>query len=189
MPVMMIAATAPSVTSVTPQPGRPSTRLRAAWSSLAWRAWVFVPSPFKGLRAETAKRGRNASVGITAMSCVNRTEKAFRPPVVCINPFSVSVCSTIAVDDRARIRPIAIEDLVSMPMNRQAPVITAAVTTICSPPSPRSLWRMSQRARGSSSSPTRKSIITTPNSAKWRRSFTSDPTSPRTGPMAIPAAK
>ena len=47
------------------------------------------------------------------------------------------------------------------------------VHPICNPPSPSSRWRMSQRARGSSSSPIRNSIITTPNSAKCCRSSVS----------------
>ena len=48
-----------------------------------------------------------ANIGITAISCVNSTEKDDRPPVVRISLFSVSVCSTIAVDDSAKISPTA----------------------------------------------------------------------------------
>src|SRR6056297_3313736 len=57
------------------------------------------------------------------------------------------------------------------------------VRTICSPPSPSRRWRMSHSARGSSSSPMRNSIITTPNSAKCCNSSVSwPPTRPKTGP-------
>ena len=63
----------------------------------------FAVSPSDG----SASSGSSASIGITAMSCVSRTEKADRPPGVCISPFSDRVCSTMAVEDSARIIPAA----------------------------------------------------------------------------------
>ena len=47
-------------------------------------------------------------MGITAISCVSRTEKTDRPPAVCINPFSDKVCNTIAVEDSDSVKPMAI---------------------------------------------------------------------------------
>ena len=48
-----------------------------------------------------------ASIGMTAMSWVKRTEKLDWPPSDFINPFSFSVCSTIAVEESAMTRPMA----------------------------------------------------------------------------------
>ena len=47
-----------------------------------------------------------ASIGITAISCVNSTENADRPPDVRIRFFSDRVCSTMAVDDSEHNMPI-----------------------------------------------------------------------------------
>ena len=49
----------------------------------------------------------NASIGITAMSWNNSTEKLDCPPSLFIRPFSFSVCKTIAVDDNASTMPMA----------------------------------------------------------------------------------
>ena len=48
-----------------------------------------------------ARRGIAASMGITATSWNNSTEKALWPASVFIRPFSFNVWSTIAVDESA----------------------------------------------------------------------------------------
>ena len=142
-----------------------------------------------GIRG-SASNGNSAKIGITAISCINSTEKAERPPPVWIRPFSLRVCSTIAVELSATTSPTASATDQYSPNTSIAPPITASVVrAICSPPSPNNLCRISHSARGSSSSPIRNSIITTPNSAKCCRSCTLSPTSPSTGPITIPAAK
>ncbi len=65
------------------------------------------PSSSKCDSAGSVRSGRIASIGMTAMSCVSRTENEARPPAVCIRPFSFSVCSTMAVEESAKIIPIA----------------------------------------------------------------------------------
>jgi hypothetical protein len=52
--------------------------------------------------------GMIAMIRMTAMSWKRRTEKLAWPPRVCSTPFSASDCKTMAVDDIATIRPIAI---------------------------------------------------------------------------------
>ena len=103
---------------------------------------------------------------MTAMSWVSSTEKLDCPPSLFIRPFSFRVCSTIAVDDRHSTSPIASANCQGWPNASAMPVTSAAVPSTCSPPSPSSLPRMAHSAFGSSSRPTRNSIITTPNSAK-----------------------
>ena len=80
-----------------------------------------------------------------------------------------------------------------LPAEAQAsapPPSAAAVTTTCSPPSPMIGRRSSQSFEGCSSRPTRKSITTTPNSAKCMTSSPSWPTRPRSdGPMTMPATR
>ena len=152
-----------------------------------WRCTV--PSGFNDTAAGIASNGSKANIGITAMSCVNKTEKVARPPAVCTNPFSASVCNTIAVEDNAKIKPIASDVAQSKPINIAAPIMAAVVTVTCNPPRPISLSRISHKARGSSSNPIRNSIMTTPNSAKCIRSWDSVPTNPVIGPMTIPASR
>ena len=54
-----------------------------------------------------ASSGSSASIGITAMSWNSSTANELWPPPVCSSPFSARVCSTMAVEERARIRPTA----------------------------------------------------------------------------------
>ena len=95
----------------------------------------------------------------------------------------------MAVEDEATTQPAATATCHGMPKAMPSPAITATVPSICSPPSPSSLLRSRQSVAGSSSMPTRKSIITTPNSATSWISWVSPPTSPSTGPMMMPAIR
>ena len=68
--------------------------------------------------------------------------------------------------------------------------ISDAQTITCSPPMPRIGPLRRQRSEGWSSRPMRKSIITTPNSAKCMTSWPSSPISPNpNGPMTMPAIR
>ena len=109
IPAKMIAATAPMVTSVTPQAGKPSTRLMVLCPSPWAASLTRCSAPFSETvtGSVTISSGKNAKIGITAMSCVSSTENTDRPPVVCISPFSFSVCNTIAVELSDSVRPIA----------------------------------------------------------------------------------
>ncbi len=187
----MTKATAPSVTSVTPQPGSPST------SEIAASPWLSGSTPLRRIEPSSAIRagrprassGRSASIGITAMSWVSSTENEERPPAVASRSFSDRVCSTIAVEDSEKISPIASAVWNATPSRIPPSVSSAVVTTICSPPRPRSRWRMSHSACGESSRPIRNSIMTTPNSAKCLTFSASEPTIPSSGPIAMPASR
>lgn len=61
--------------------------------------------------------------------------------------------------------PIATAWAQSLPIGIARPAMAAAVSPTCRLPSPSSRRRMSQSVRARSSSPTRNSISTTPNSA------------------------
>ena len=104
--------------------------------------------------------------------------------------FSLSVCSTMAVDDSESVMPTAAAACHGRPTS-SAPVATASVVmTTCRPPKPRIGARSVQSIAGSSSSPMTKSIITTPNSAKCMTSCPPVPSSDRPkGPMATPASR
>lgn len=52
--------------------------------------------------------GRKAKIGITAMSCNKRIEKDASPEAVLNKFFSLSVCRTIAVEDKAKHNAIVI---------------------------------------------------------------------------------
>ncbi|GAB1362624.1 hypothetical protein MASR1M32_18600 [Rhodobacter sp.] len=104
------------------------------------------------------------SIGTTAMSCVSRTAKPARPPGLRIRPFSVSVCSTMAVEDIASIIPITMALRQFCPASQAVRPMARMVRQICAPPRPSRRCRMSHSTCGSSSSPMRNIIITTPNS-------------------------
>ena len=71
----------------------------------------------------------------------------------------------------------------------QRAMTTSVVIPTCPPPNPSNLARMPQSILGSSSRPTRKSIITTPNSAKCWMAMTSTPSTARIGLITIPAMR
>ena len=102
----------------------------------------------------------------------------------------MSVCRTIAVDDMARIMPtVSASSQPSPASTRPSPASASTVSVTCRPPRPTSRPRMLQSSRGSSSSPTRNSIITTPSSAMPRSASVSAPAKPSTGPISTPAAR
>ena len=136
------------------------------------------------------RSGSRARIGITARSWKSRTAKELWPAAVLRSPLSASDCSTIAVEDMDRMSPTATASRAGCPKARPRAVITAVVAPTCRLPRPRIGPRSRHSRVGSSSSPTRKSIITTPNSAKCMTSWPSSPTSCRPkGPMATPARR
>ena len=201
LPPRMTAPTAARVTTAVCQPFNPSTRLiEAPWPSPCpspWSELCALPStvrsdPWADARSAIsgmARSGITARNGMTAISCVSKTEKLDSPPRLFSNPFSPSVCKTIAVDDKAMIRPMASATDQGWPKPIATAITAPVVSAICPPPSPRSCVRMLQRCFGSSSSPMRKSIITTPNSANCWICTTSTPSSPRTGLIRMPAIR
>ena len=98
-------------------------------------------------------------------------------------------CSEMAVLDSAR--PSAATSAIFQPTpNAQAArKITAVQPSTWALPQPNMGRRRAQRRLGSSSSPTRNNISTTPNSAKCRMSSPLATRPMPHGPMAIPAAR
>jgi hypothetical protein len=94
---------------------------------------------------------------------------------------------TMAVEDMERARPQAREACQEKPRRRNAPEHRRVVPPSWIAPVPRMSRRIRQKEAGFQFQTMRKSIMTTPNSAKWRMSLPSSPTKPRqNGPMAIP---
>ena len=186
-----------SVASVTPHPGNPSSTVRPNPFSTLWPCGVIAvgscsisgDSPCRKSCCWTVKSGSSARIGMTAISWVNKTAKIERPPRLLIKPRSDSVCSTIAVEDSARISPMTNPVAAGYPKAMAPSMTPTVVSTNCSSPSPSNRWRISQRARGLRLRPIRNSIITIPNSATCWTSLVSLPTNPRIGPMAMPAAR
>jgi len=128
----------------------------------------------------TASKGSNARMGITARSWKSNTEMAERPPLFLRSPFSERVCNTMAVEESDRISPMAAAWLGLNPIIQAAPAITSVVVTTCIPPIPKIECLVFQSREGCISSPMRKSIRTTPNSAKCITFSLSWPTHPNT---------
>ena len=172
-PPTTTAATAPSVISPSAHGGLPPG---------------CAPPP----TAATASSGRVARIGMTDKSWNNSTAKHASPPGVLSSPFSPRDCSTMAVEDMARINPAASPVRQSLWKADAAARAAAAVSTTCKPPSPSTLARISHSRAGRNSKPMRNSITTTPNSptcSTWSAPVCSL-TSPSTdGPMHAPAIR
>ena len=89
-----------------------------------------------------------------------------------------------------RASPLARAACQPNPTNIRSAQKSSVVRPSCTEPVPRMRWRILQKWVGSSSSPIRKSIITTPNSAKCMMPFPSSPIKPsKKGPMMTPAIR
>jgi hypothetical protein len=105
------------------------------------------------------------------------------------SPFSAKVCRAIAVEDMAKVRPMAMPRRQSRPKAKDKPAMPREVPSTCSPPSPKIGRRNDHNRAGRSSRPTKNNIITTPNSAKCM-TWASPPIRPRTvGPKRTPAIR
>ena len=160
-----------SLLAIQPSSGRSSKRppkmmppttamiLRASSPRFDWANASFEP-------AITAKSGSRAKIGMAATSCSNRIENPACPLDVGIRLRSPMACSAIAVLDSASPRPATSAICQPTPKAIAAPVMAALHASICALPQPKMGRRKSHRRFGSSSSPTKNSISTTPNSAK-----------------------
>ena len=135
------------------------------------------------------RRGMTATRGIAATSWKRRMPKETLPIGDPSTPRSRIVCTAIAVDDSATARPAMTAPRHGRPMVMPATASTAPHATIWAAPPPNTLLRMAQSRLGSSSRPMRKSMRTTPNSAKSRIEPTSVTKPSPDGPMTQPAAR
>ncbi len=139
--------------------------------------------------AATASSGSSARIGMAAMSCSSATLSTLCPERVAIRLRSLSTPRPMAVDDSARPSPATSASRQSTPKARPAARISSVEPAICTLPQPKIGRRSAHSRLGSSSSPTRKSISTTPNSAKCRMVAVSVTSRRPKGPMAMPAAR
>lgn len=127
---------------------------------------------------------------MTAMSWNSSTANEPCPPAVFSRPFSVSVCSAIAVEDSDSASPTATAACQGRPASSPSAASASVVSATCSPPIPRIGARSRHSRLGSSSRPTTNSIITTPNSAACMTSCPGAPSRLRpNGPIATPASR
>ena len=138
----------------------------------------------------TASSGSRARIGIAATSCSSATLRTLWPDVV---PIRLRSPSTAEADrggrqrrGRARRRAPGASRCRE---HRDAAASAAAEPNSCTLPQPKIGLRSAHSRRGSSSSPTRNSISTTPNSAKCRMSCGSVTSFRPQGPITMPAAR
>ena len=143
-----------------------------------WPAWCWP-----------AISGTMARMGMAAMSCSRATLSTLWPEVVLVRLRSANTPRPMAVEDRARPSATTRPRCQSTPASMATPVISAAEASSCTLPQPKMGRRRAQSRRGSSSSPTRKSISTTPNSAKCSMSWASVTRARPQGPIRMPAAR
>ena len=168
-PPKMMAAITPTILSTS-----------SAMSAGVWPA----PSP-----AAAPSTGSSARMGMAATSWNSRMEKPACPLCVRMRLRSASTCRAMAVDDSAR--PSAPTRLTRQGRPASAPSANSAAAqpSTWAVPVPKIGRRSAHRRLGCSSSPTRNSISTTPNSAKCRMSCTLLTRPSPQGPMAMPAAR
>ena len=141
--------------------------------------WRRRPSPDRAHRKppppdpSCASRGTIATSGMAAMSWKSRIPNAVLPigrgeQAALASSSARRWPSTTA--PRARPGDERAPPRAGLPP-APPPARTAPHTPICTAPPPKTLFRMAQRRPGSSSSPMRKSMRTTPNSAKCRIDF------------------
>ena len=126
---------------------------------------------------------------MAAMSWNSATLSTLWPALVAIRLRSFSTPRPMAVDDSASPSAATSASRQSTPASTPAPMISAAEPSSCTLPQPKIGRRSAHSRFGSSSSPTRKSISTTPNSAKCRIVAASVTSCRPQGPMAMPAAR
>ena len=126
---------------------------------------------------------------MAATSWNSRIEKPDCPLEVRSRLRSCITCSAMAVDDSASPRAATTAVGQATPSATATPASAPVQASTCALPQPKIGRRRLHRRRGSSSSPTRNSISTTPNSAKCRMSSTLLTSPSPHGPMAMPAAR
>ena len=137
----------------------------------------------------TANKGTSARIGMAATSCSSATLSTLWPEVVGVRLRSASTARPIAVDDSARPSAATSASRPSLPAAMPTPIINAAEPNSCTLPQPKIGLRSVHSRCGSSSSPTRNSISTTPNSAKCRMSCGSVTSFRPHGPITMPAPR
>jgi hypothetical protein len=128
-------------------------------------------------------------MGMAAMSWNSATLSTLWPEVVAIRLRSASTPRPIAVDDSASPSAATSARRQSTPKATAAAPINTAEPSVCTAPQPKIGRRRAHRRFGSSSSPTRNSISTTPNSAKCSIACGSVTSFNPQGPMTMPAAR
>ena len=126
---------------------------------------------------------------MAATSCSKATLNTLWPELVPIRLRSFSTPRPMAVDDMPRPSAATSASRQSTPASKAAPSISAAEPNSCTLPQPKIGLRSDHSRRGSSSSPTRNSISTTPNSAKCSMSCGSVTNFNPQGPIRMPAPR
>ena len=140
--------------------------------------------------AASANSGRSASAGMTAMSWNSRMLNAERPywELSCLR--SASSCSTRAVEDIDKPKPmISAERQLCPPIEYAMAAIPAVVIASCADPRPKMGLRSTHSREGWSSSPMTNISSTMPNSARCRVASTRLIKPRQAGPMMMPAAR
>jgi hypothetical protein len=127
--------------------------------------------------------------GMAAMSWKSRIPNAALPKGDPSRPRSFIVWTAIAVDESATASPATNAPRHGRPARSPPAASTAPQRPIWRAPPPKTLFLSPQSLAGSSSSPIRKSINTTPNSAKCRMDATSRTSPNPKGPITQPAAR
>jgi len=178
-----MVAMAAIITSGTCHEDKPSNK------AAPWLAFSASAECTMCCNSGSASSGITANMGMTNMSCANSTTKDDCPPSDFIKPFSVKDWITIAVEDSANTKPIA-KLVCHGKSNKMATIIIkTAQHKTWPPPKPNRRAFIDHNFFGCSSSPTRNSMSTTPNSAKCCNDTMSTWNQDNNGLIKIPASR
>ena len=172
--------------------GRSSSRppsTMAAMTPTIFSASSHTGKPACAGLSDTPSSGISARMGMAATSWNSRMAKPASPLGVRSKLRSPITCMAMAVDDSASPSDATTAVRHGTPASHAAAASSAAQPSTCALPQPKMGPRSFHSRLGSSSSPTRNSISTTPNSAKCRMVCTSLTQPTPHGPITMPAAR
>jgi hypothetical protein len=156
----------PAIRKIGPRRRRPAIRMVAMTSTASPRAFASWSS--SGPSPSPAKLPMMKRMRMTARSCMRRMAKLMRPRRLERRSLAVRSCITMAVEDSASASPRMIAVCRLLPNASATAPIAAEVAAICSPPNPKTRWRIETSRCSESSRPMAKSRNTTPSSARKR---------------------
>ena len=136
-----------------------------------------------------ASAGISASMGMDWMSCASDSATVLWPVVVLASRRSASACRAMAVEDSDKPKPSTSAACQPAPNTSARPPSASVHSAICTLPHTKMGRRSRQTLDGSSSSPTRNSMSTTPSSARRSTDALSAISRNPQGPMRMPASR
>ena len=163
---------------------KPKKRMQAHSRVVATSTPIWVSEPSPSLKTVTIKTS-----GTTAMSCISRIPKAWRPCTLSISARATNRRSTTAVLLSVTIAPMVRARGTENPKNIETAAVSDMVTTTCAVPPASAASPKPRNLCHENSRPMVNSSIATPNSASPLTSVELLINCRALGPTRVPAAR